>query len=148
MSEEHNIFDELFESDVQDIGNTLLGDEVLEDASLLEDTSEDIFKDIFKDIFGDEFGDELGNELDGDFAEGFDDLFGEEGLRYEELDLNRSNMSDWLEPKGNPQLINIDYKNPNDRIYFRDLNFDYSGDYSDLKFIFERFRSDLLEGEI
>lgn len=118
-----------------DLFSDIFGEET-EESSLLEDS--------FDDLFGNsEFGEELEESFDSE--ESFSDLFGDKEF---EENSSASNYKEWLETEDNPQLINIKYENPNDAIYFRDPIFDYSKDYSDLKFIFERFRSDLLEGEL
>ena len=112
----------------------------------------------FRDLFGDKnfAGDEL-------LVDGLDDLFGDENFAGDELlsdeldDLfgngelyssNSSNFEEWLNCDGNPELINLEVTNPNDRIFFRVPNFDYDGSYDDLRFIFERFRAELLNDEL
>lgn len=93
----------------------------------------------FRDLFGDEnfAGDEL-------LVDGLDDLFGNGEL----YSSNSSNFEEWLNCDGNPELINLEVTNPNDRIFFRVPNFDYDGSYDDLRFIFERFRAELLNDEL
>lgn len=102
-------------------------------------------EDCFADIFGEEsLGDDIfGEEVFGEDIFG-EDIFGEEVFEEEVL---VSNMHDWLNTDDNPELINLNCKNPNTQIYFKDPNFNYSADYSNLRFIFEKFRSDLVEGE-
>lgn len=97
-------------------------------------------EDCFADIFGEE---SLGDDIFGEEVFG-EDIFGEEVFEEEVL---VSNMYDWLNTDDNPELINLNCKNPNTQIYFKDPNFNYSADYSNLRFIFEKFRSDLVEGE-
>lgn len=118
----------------------LFGDEVFE-----EDIkgAEESF-----DLFGDEVFEEDNNSFSDDLFG--DDLFGEEefdNFEVSKLKNSQSNMKDWLSCNGNPELINMEDRNPNNTIFFRSSDFDYEKDYSDIRFIFERFRSELLKGE-
>lgn len=112
---------------------------------------DDLFAELFgedsestEDIFGELFGE--GEE------EVFSELFGDE-----ELVINVdyiSNFKEWKSmianpsKESNPELINMNLSNPGYRVFYAQPGFDYSKDYSDLTEIFERFKKDLLKGEI
>ena len=121
-----------------------------EDSLLNEQIDRDL-KDSF-DLFGDEEFEEEVNESFGCDLFGDEELFGDDDLSGDELEIVKpegspSNMEDWLSSDGNPELINMGDKNPHNAIFFRSPDFDYNMDYNNIRFIFERFRSELLKGE-
>lgn len=123
---------DMFESD----GFDVFGSEV---SDIFENSSLNVSEDDGFDVFGDDSFDVFGDESF--------DVFGDESFEVGNIKEQHSNMKEWLTANENPELINMGVTNPNDSIFFKDNSFDYSQDYSDLRFIYERFRQDLVKGE-
>lgn len=109
--------------------------------------SSDIFGDSSFDALEDDGFDAFGNDSFDVFGEDSFDVFGEDSFESLDIQEQNSNMKEWLTTSENPELINMGVINPNNSIFFKDNSFDYSQDYSDLRFIYERFRQDLVKGE-
>lgn len=111
--------------------------------------------DLFAELFGEdsESTEDIFGELFGEEDEIFSELFGEEKELVTNVDYI-SNLKEWKSmiakpsKENNPELINMNLSNPGYRVFYAQPGFDYSKDYSDLTEIFERFKKDLLKGEI
>ena len=111
----------------------------IESSDIFGDSSFDALEDNGFDAFGEDSFDVFGNDSF--------DVFGDESFESSDIEETNSNMEEWLTIRENPELINMGVINPNNSIFFKDNSFDYSQDYSDLRFIYERFRQDLVKGE-
>lgn len=124
-------------------------------SAVFEEDGFDAFGSESSDIFGDSSFDALEDDGFDAFGEDSFDVFGEDSFdvfgdsSFESMNIKKqnSNMEEWLTTSENPELINMGVINPNNSIFFKDNSFDYSQDYSDLRFIYERFRQDLVKGE-
>lgn len=102
-----------------------------------------------EDIFGELFGEESSIQ-----DEVFCELFGED-IEEPVADVDYiSNFKEWKlmienpNKENNPELINVNLSNPGYRVFYAQPGFDYNKDYSELTEIFERFKKDLLKGEM
>lgn len=119
----------------------------IESSDIFGDSSFDALEDDGFDEFGEDSFDVFGNDSFDVFGEDSFDVFGDESFESSDIEETNSNMEEWLTIRENPELINMGVINPNNSIFFKDNSFDYSQDYSDLRFIYERFRQDLVKGE-
>ena len=110
--------------------------------------------DLFAELFGEdsESTEDIFGELFGEEEEVFSELFGEEepvtDVGYISNFKEWKSMIDNPSKENNPELINMNLSNPGYRVFYAQPGFDYSRDYSDLTEIFERFKKDLLKGEM
>lgn len=111
---------------------------------------------MFRELFGEdsESTEDIFEELFGEgVEEGFSELFGEEEEPVARIEYV-SNLEEWKamvanpSKENNPELVNMNLSNPGYRVFYAQPGFDYSKDYSDLTEIFERFKKDLLKGEM